>query len=133
MNAPKRILLLDHEPRLTALLSSALRASGEYLIHEEKYSSEVLKTALHFQPDLILVDSEPEHLEIDKVARQIHAERALHHVPVVCLTSLAPNGQIGTIGFLGGYTFLANPLRIDDMVRCIAEILKEKRSRRPFA
>lgn len=131
MGPPKRILLIDHEPRLTAMVSSALRASGQYLIREEGYSPEALQTALHFQPDLILVDAEPEHLEIDQVADQIHAQRALHDVPVVCLTSLAPNGQIGTVGFLGGYTFLANPLQIDDMVRCIAEILKEKRSRRP--
>jgi DNA-binding response OmpR family regulator len=132
MSGPKRILLIDHEPRLTAMVSSALRASGQYLIQEESYSPNALQTALHFQPDLILVDAEPEHLEIDQVAGQIHAERALHDVPLVCLTSLAPNGQIGTVGFLGGYTFLANPLQIDDMVSCIAEILKKKGSRRPL-
>jgi CheY-like chemotaxis protein len=129
MNPPKRILLIDHEPRLTAIVSSALRASGQYLIHEESYSPKALQTAIHFQPDLILVDAEPEHLEIDQVAGQIHAERALHDIPVVCLTSLAPNGQIGTVGFLGDYTFVANPFQIDDMVRCIAEILKKKRAR----
>ncbi len=127
MGSPKRILLIDHEPRLTALVSSALQASGQYVIHQQSYSLEALGAALHFNPDLILVDAEPEHLEIDKVAQQIHAERALHDVPVVCLTSLAQNGQIGTVGFLGGYTFLANPCHIEDMVRCIAEILKTKR------
>ena len=133
VNSPKRILLIDHEPRLTAMVSSALRASGQYLIREASYSPEALQTAIHFQPDLILVDAEPEHLEIDEVAGQIHAERALHEIPVVCLTSLAPNGQIGTVGFLGDYTFLANPFHIDDMVRCIAEILKRKRSNRSSA
>ena len=130
MNPRKRILLIDHEPRLTAMVSSALRASGEYLIREASYSAEALKTALQVGPDLILVDAEPEHLEIDEVAGQIHAQRALHDIPVVCLTSLSPNGQIGTVGFLGDYTFVANPFHIDDMVRCIAEILKKKRSRR---
>jgi len=133
MSPQKRILLIDHEPRLTAVVSSALRANGQYLIREESYSPQALQVALHFQPDLILVDAEPEHLEIDQVAGQIHAQRALHDIPVVCLTSLSPNGQIGTVGFLGDYTFVANPFHIDDMVRCIGEILKQQRSRRTLA
>jgi len=130
MSTPKRILLIDHEPRLTAMVSSALLASGQYVIQQESYSQEALGAALHFQPDLILVDAEPERLEIDEVARQIHAERALENVPVLCLTSLSANGQIGTVGFLSGYTFLANPFYLEDMVNCIGEILKKKRSAR---
>ncbi|MGH8095327.1 MAG: response regulator [Chthoniobacterales bacterium] len=133
MSTPKRILLIDHEPHLTAMVGSALEASGQYLIQKEDYSPGVLDIALHFQPDLILLDAEPQHLEIDEVAQRIHADRALHDVPVVCLTSLAQNGQIGSIGFLGGYTFVANPFHLDDMVRCIAEILAEKRARRVSA
>jgi len=130
MSTPRRILLIDHEPRLTAMVSSALQASGHYVIRQESYGQEALGAALHFQPDLILVDAEPERLEIDVVARQIHAERALENVPVLCLTSLSANGQIGTVGFLGGYTFLANPFYLEDMVSCIGEILKKKRSAR---
>jgi DNA-binding response OmpR family regulator len=133
VSTPKRILLIDHEPHLTAMVSSALKASGQYLIRQEDYSPRALDTALHFQPDLILLDAEPQQLEIDLVAQRIHADRSLHDIPVVCLTSLSQNGQIGSVGFLGGYTFLANPFHLDDMVRCIAEILREKRSQRLLA
>jgi DNA-binding response OmpR family regulator len=133
VSTPKRILLIDHEPHLTAMVGSALEASGQYLIRQEGYSSGALDAARHFQPDLILLDAEPQHLEIDVVAQRIHADRSLHDVPVVCLTSLSQNGQIGSVGFLGGYTFVANPFHLDDMVRCIAEILTEKRARRSSA
>jgi DNA-binding response OmpR family regulator len=124
---PKRILLIDHEPRLTARISSALAASGEYMIRQETYRPEAIETALDFQPDLILVDAEPQQLEIDAVAQQIHARRALEHVPVLCLTTLSANGEIGTVGFLGGYTFVANPFYLEDMVNCIGELLRRKR------
>ena len=124
MTRLKRILLIDHEPHLTAIVSSALQTSGRYLIRQQSYGAEALAAALDFQPDLILLDAEPEHLELDQVAQQIHGESALQNVPVLCLTNLATNGQIGSIGFLGGYTFLANPFRLDDMMNCIAEILK---------
>ncbi len=130
MTFPKRILLIDHAPHLTALVGSALEATGRYLIRQENHCRRALHSALHFQPDLILVDAAPEHLELDEIAQQIHADRALQDVPVVCLTSLAGNGQIGSVGFLGGYSFVADPFHIDDMVNCIAEILKEKRSGR---
>jgi PleD family two-component response regulator len=129
MNCPKRILLIDHAPHLTAVVGSALLATGQYLIRQECHNRRALHSALHFQPDLILLDAAPEHLELDEVAQQIHAERALHEVPVLCLTSLTASGQVGSVGFLGGYTFVANPFHVADMVRCIAEILNERRSR----
>lgn len=130
MNFPKRILLIDHEPHLTAVVGSALQATGRYLIRQENHSRRALHSALHFQPDLILLDAAPEHLELDNVARQIHAETSLHDVPVLCLTSLNPAGHIGSVGFFGGYTFVANPFLLQDMVNCIAELLKEKRQGR---
>jgi DNA-binding response OmpR family regulator len=129
MTFPKRILLIDHEPHLTAVVGSALQATGRYLIRQENHSRRALHSALHFQPDLILLDAAPEHVELREVAQQIHADESLHDVPVVCLTSLAANGQIGSVGFLGGYSFVADPFHLDDMVRCIAEILKERRNR----
>ncbi len=130
MTFPKRILLIDHEPHLTMLVGSALEATGQYLIRQESHSHRALHTALQFQPDLILLDAAPEHLELDAIAQQIHADSSLHDVPVVCLTSLASNGLIGSVGFLGGYTFVADPFQLSDMVSCIAEILKERRSRK---
>jgi len=128
MSFPKRILLIDHAPHLTTLVGSALQATGKYLIRQEDHSRRALHSALHFQPDLILLNAAPAHLEVDEIAQQIHANVSLHDVPVMCLTSLAPNGQIGSVGFLGGYTFVANPFLLADMVACIGEMLKEKRS-----
>jgi len=128
MTFPKRILLIDHEPHLTATVGSALQATGQYLIQQEKHNRRALHTALHFQPDLILLDAMPGHLELHEVARQIHANVSLRDVPVMCLTCLDPNGQIGSVGFFGGYTFVANPFHLAEMVACIREMLKEKRS-----
>ena len=74
MTFPKRILLIDHEPHLTAIVGSALQATGQYLIRQENHSRRALHAALHFQPDLILLDAVPEHLELDEIAQQIHAD-----------------------------------------------------------
>jgi DNA-binding response OmpR family regulator len=125
MTFPKRILLIDHEPHLTTMVGSALQATGQYLIRQESHGREALHAALHFQPDLILLDVVPAHLEDDPLAQQIHSDGSLQNVPVVCLTSLNADGQIGSVGFFGGYTFFANPFRLDDMVSCIGEMLRD--------
>ena len=39
MTFPQRILLIEHEPHLTALVGSALQANGTYLIQRETYQS----------------------------------------------------------------------------------------------
>ena len=103
-----------------------MQATGRYLIRQENHSRRALHSALHFQPDLILLDAVPEHLEVDEIAQQIHADSSLQDIPVVCLTSLASNGQIGSVGFFGGYTFVANPFPLEDMVNCIAEMLSDQ-------
>jgi two-component system OmpR family response regulator len=125
MTSLKRILLIDHEPHLTAVVGSALQATGQYLIRQENDCRRALQTALQFQPDLILLDVASEHLELDEIAQQIHANASLQSIPVVCLTSFAPNGQIGSLGFFGGYSFVANSFQLADMVNCIAEMLDD--------
>jgi DNA-binding response OmpR family regulator len=126
MTFPKRILLIDHEPHLTAVVGSALQATGQYLIRQEDHRRRALHSARHFQPDLILLDAVPEHLEMNEIVQQIHADVSLQDVPVVCLTSMTPAGHIGSVGFFAGYTFVANPFLLQDMVNCIAEMLSDK-------
>ena len=127
MTFPQRILLIDHEPHLTALVGSALQATGKYLILQEMRDRRVLHAALHFQPDLILLDSPPDYLRLDEILRQFHANAFLNEVPIICLTSLAANGQIGSLGFFGGYTFVADSFQLADLVACITEMLKGQR------
>jgi chemotaxis response regulator CheB len=50
---------------------------GRYLIRQENHGRRVLHAALHFQPDLILLDAAPEHLELAEIAQQIHADKSL--------------------------------------------------------
>ncbi|MGI8891141.1 MAG: response regulator [Chthoniobacterales bacterium] len=125
---PKRILLIDHEPHLTSVVGSALEATGQYLIRQEDHGRRALHAALHFQPDLILLDAAPEHLELGQIARRLYNDQALKDVPVVCLTKQDQLGQFSSVGFLGGFMFIANPFPLHEMVNCIAELLDDRKS-----
>ena len=92
---PRRLLIIDDEPRLTALVRDAFASTGRYLIKEENRSLRALHSARHFQPDLILLDVMMPDLDGREVARQLRDDPALKDVPIVFVTSLAPNGVIG--------------------------------------
>jgi DNA-binding response OmpR family regulator len=128
MSFSQRILLIQHEPRFTALVESALLAEGTYWIQRETYNPRIVRAALHFQPNLILLDPPPDGLRLEQLERQIHGNAFLNEVPVICLTTLAADGKIGSIGFFGGYTFVADPCELGDLVAGITEILKDQPS-----
>ena len=123
MSFPQRILLIQRAPHLTTLVESAFLANGTYLIQRETYTRRILRAALHFQPDLILLDTPPHDLRLEEIADQIHANAFLSEVPVICLTTLAADGRVGSIGFFGGYTFMADPCEITELIAGIKEML----------
>lgn len=126
MYLQSRILIIDDEPRLTATVREALEATGRYLIKEENRSPQALHAARCFQPDLILLDVIMPELDGHDVAQQMRADPALQDIPIVFVTSLAQDGEIGSVGFLGDYTFVAKPFRIADLVNCVDEMLGDE-------
>lgn len=120
---PKRILLIDDEPHLTALVRLALETTGHYEIKEENHSLRALHAARHFQPDLILLDILMPELDGRELARQMQADPALQDVPIIFVSSLAADGKISTVGFLDGYTFIAKPFELCDLVNCVEGML----------
>jgi DNA-binding response OmpR family regulator len=123
MKFPKRILLVDHEPRITAMVRRALENTGKYLIRVEQDSRLALHVATWFLPDLILLDAaKPESGE--DVNRQLKSEPALKDTPFLFLSGIAaPEKKVMTGGFLSGYSFLATAVSLDDLIRCVDEIL----------
>jgi len=121
----KKILLVDYEPRVTALVKRALEETGKYLIKEENDSRLALNAARWFQPDLILFDVNQTSHGGDSVARQLQADPTFQGTPVVFLgVNTASEGGVISAGILSGYSFMANPIRIEDFVRYVAELFK---------
>lgn len=124
MTFRKKILLVDHEPRGTSLVRRALERTERYSIKEEPDSRRALKTARFFHPDLILFDIDMSHPRAAYATQELQADSNLAETPVVFL-SVKDVEEGGTVsgGILSGYRFLANPVRMEDFVRCVNEIL----------
>jgi CheY-like chemotaxis protein len=120
----KKILLVDHEPKMTALVRRALESTGRYLVKVEQDSRLALHAAPWFLPDLILLDAAKAEAEGEEVNHQLKSDPALKDTPFLFLSgNAASENKVMTGGFLGGYRFLAPAVSLDDLIRCVDEML----------
>lgn len=109
----KRVLLIERDPAQTRAMRKALERTGRYAVREEHDDASAIATSRWFHPDLILLD------------HMTSADEAVHlaqNTPVLCISTLAGN-EVASAGVLNGYTFFAGPMRIEQMVRGIDELL----------
>jgi DNA-binding response OmpR family regulator len=123
MTFPKKILLIDREPGVTKLVRRALEKTGKYWIKEEHDSQFALHSARWFQPDLILLDSKTASSDREVFAREIQTDTVLRETPLVCLSSLKPESQMVSGGILSGYSFFAAPVKIEEVIRGVEQLL----------
>ena len=61
----------------------------------------------------------------DSIARQLQADPEFRETPVVFLgVNASLEGGVISGGILSGYSFVANPIRIEEFVRYVAELFK---------
>jgi len=121
----KKILLVDYEPRVTAIVRRALEATGKYIVKEEHDSRVALTSAKFFQPDLVLFDLIMARPQGRDLARELQADPSFKGTPVafVSVNTASAEGSVMSAGILSGYSFLANPVRIEEFVRCVGELV----------
>lgn len=116
----KRILVVDDEPGLTRLIRLNLEATGDYEVREENRGVQALAAARAFRPDLILLDVMMPDKEGGDVAAEIQEDPALAQTPIVFLTAIVTRQEAGPAGSeIAGHTFLAKPVRREDLIQCI--------------
>jgi DNA-binding response OmpR family regulator len=119
----KKILLVDHEPKVTALVRRALENTGRYLVKVEPDVRLAQHAAPWFRPDLVLLDG-AKSAEGEDVNRQLKNEPTLKDTPFLFLSgNPATEKQVMTGGFISGYSFLAPAVTLDDLVRFVEEML----------
>jgi len=124
----KKILLVDHEPRVTALVRRALESTGRFLVKVEADVRLAQHAAPWFRPDLVLLDA-PKTSESEDMTHQLQGEPALKDTPFVYLSGdPIAEKKVMTGGFLSGYSFLATAVTLDDLVRFVEEMLTPART-----
>jgi CheY-like chemotaxis protein len=118
----KRILVIDDEPGITRTMKVNLERNGAYTVCAENHADRALTTARQFQPDLIFLDVMMPEMDGGAVAEQFKADADLKKVPLVFLTAIVTRQETGENGAnIGGQTFIAKPLNLEVLTKCIEE------------
>jgi two-component system alkaline phosphatase synthesis response regulator PhoP len=119
----KKILLIDHEPRLTGAVRRALENANRFSIHEEHDTAFAMQVARWFHPDLIVVDQAAASQDGETLAQQLQSDGELRDTPLLWLSNFISEGDLLLAGTVSGYVFLAAPVGIDHLLRGIEQLI----------
>ncbi|MEV0971752.1 response regulator transcription factor [Microtetraspora glauca] len=121
MERPVKVLVVDDEPNILALLSQTLRLVS-FEVRTADRGREALRTATKFGPDIVVLDVMLPDLDGFEVARR------LGEVPVLFLTARdAPEDRVRGLT-LGADDYVTKPFNLEEVVLRIRAILRRSRT-----
>lgn len=116
------ILLLEDNAANVATLSGYLKNRGFHLIAAED-GAEAIALAETQHPDLILMDIQMPKVDGLTVIRQIRANPAIAHIPIIALTALAMSGDREKCIEAGANEYMTKPVKLKLLVEVIHRLL----------
>ncbi len=123
------VLVVDDEQDFTFFVKKNLEASGRFEVSVCTDATKAVERARQLRPHVILLDIMMPGIAGEELAVQLQAHQETKHVPVVFLTALVREDEAPTGGSheIGGHTFVAKPVKIQELMR----VLDEATSKRP--
>ncbi|MFI7134293.1 response regulator transcription factor [Nonomuraea sp. NPDC050153] len=122
MDRPARVLVVDDEPNIRALLSQTLRLVS-FEVRTAETGAEAVTAAREFDPDIVVLDVMLEDFDGFEVARRL-GER----IPVLFLTARDRVEDRVQGLTLGADDYVAKPFSLEEVVLRIRAILRRSRS-----
>jgi two-component system OmpR family response regulator len=120
-SGPARVLVVDDEPDVLALLSSALRLSG-FDVHTAATGAEAVALAAANSPDIVVLDVALPDVNGLALARRLR--NTLESVPVLFLTARDPLADRIAGLTAGGDDYVCKPFSLEDVVLRLGAILR---------
>jgi two-component system, OmpR family, phosphate regulon response regulator PhoB len=124
--AGERILVVDDEPDIIALVAYHLARSG-YRVSTASTGTEALAAARQEQPALVVLDLMLPELSGFQVLERIRADRALAETPVLMLTARREEPDRVQGLSLGADDYLVKPFSPQELVLRVRNILRRSR------
>jgi DNA-binding response OmpR family regulator/signal transduction histidine kinase len=125
---PARVLVVDDEATIRALLSGSLRFAGFEVVTASS-GAEAVRAAACFRPDLILLDVMMPHGDGFEVARRLRA--GPRGIPVVFLTARDQVADRVAGLNLGGDDYVTKPFSLDEVLARVRAVLNRAREAAP--
>ncbi|MEU7836797.1 MULTISPECIES: response regulator transcription factor [unclassified Nonomuraea] len=122
MDRPARVLVVDDEPNIRALLSQTLRLVS-FEVRTAESGAEAVRAAREFEPDIVVLDVMMADIDGFEVARRLGES-----VPVLFLTARDTVEDRVKGLTLGADDYVAKPFSLEEVVLRIRAILRRSRT-----
>lgn len=118
----KKILLVDDETDLLAVLEMALRKSG-FDVETAVNGLEGLELARTGKPDLIVLDLRLPTLDGHTICQMLKADQAYRHIPIIMLTASREQEDQEWAARTGADLYMTKPCRMHELVEAVTRFL----------
>ncbi len=119
---PRKILIVEDDPKNMKVLAMALRPHG-YTLVEATDGEEALEIAVRDKPDLILMDVRLPKIDGVEVTRRLRQMPAFKHIPIIAVTAYAMKGDKEKVIEAGCDAYLSKPVNTRELPGLVAEML----------
>lgn len=121
----QRNLLIVDEGKLFPIVGISYLKRDSFNFDTAHSGPEALEKARLTKPDLILLDYEMKDMNGGEVCRILQSVPDTRHIPVIIFGSPSSEGARGNCLDAGCRAFLLKPIRRDDLIRVVEEVLSE--------
>ena len=127
MSNKTKIMIVDDEVDFTRLIKTNLESLGGYEVRTANRAQDAVPLAKIFKPDFILLDVIMPDGSGGDIAARLAKEPETRSVPVTFLTAAIKRNELGGAeGIVGGSTFIAKPVTLNDLTFHIPRRLAKK-------
>lgn len=119
-NMPKKILILDDNEDILALIKDVLSEEG-YETECLSYTSDIYSEITSIQPDLVILDYILFGINGGELCHQVKTNPATAHIPVIMIS--AYSRVLASLGNYGADVFIPKPFAVEDLVTGVRDCL----------
>lgn len=124
--AKRTILIIDDEISFAEMVKLNLEDTDDYEIRTEYKGADGVKTALEFNPDLILLDIMLPDKDGFDVLKDLKENEKTQSIPVIMLTALKSDPVKFKAANLSAEEFMVKPVTVKMLVEKIEEVLDRR-------
>jgi excisionase family DNA binding protein len=120
----RKVLLVDDEPEIIAMMSQALDEDGRFEYHVAANGFDAGMMVKEYRPDLIILDVMLPDINGREVCHRVRSDSNLEEVRIICISGMVEEDKIQELKLAGADEFVRKPFDMDELIEKMCGLLE---------